>query len=80
MFYQIGLAHAFPRHILLQLCHHVQLVEAGKYQSLRIILGEGEGHNWWCVVFPPLCTTAATDLHKTAIAAGLTEEEIRALQ
>lgn len=32
---------------------------AGKYQSLRIILGEGEGHNWWCVVFPPLCVSAA---------------------
>ena len=32
---------------------------AGKYQSLRVILGEGEGHNWWCVVFPPLCISAA---------------------
>ena len=32
---------------------------AGKYQSLRVILGEGEGHNWWCVVFPPLCLSAA---------------------
>ena len=32
---------------------------AGKYQSLRVILGEGEGHNWWCVMFPPLCISAA---------------------
>lgn len=32
---------------------------AGKYQSLRVTLGSGEGHNWWCVVFPPLCLTAA---------------------
>ena len=32
---------------------------AGKYRSLRVILGEGEGHNWWCVVFPPLCISAA---------------------
>ena len=32
---------------------------AGRYQSLRVIIGEGEGHNWWCVVFPPLCLTAA---------------------
>ncbi len=31
---------------------------AGRYESLRIILGEGEGHNWWCVVFPPLCLEA----------------------
>lgn len=32
---------------------------AGKYTSLRVILGEGKGHNWWCVVFPPLCVSAA---------------------
>ena len=25
---------------------------AGEYESLRVTLGEGEGHNWWCVVFP----------------------------
>ena len=28
---------------------------AGRYDALRIVLGEGEGHNWWCVMFPPLC-------------------------
>lgn len=28
---------------------------AGEYQALRIVLGEGEGNNWWCVLFPPLC-------------------------
>lgn len=32
---------------------------AGRYRSLRVILGEGEGHNWWCVIFPPLCVSAA---------------------
>lgn len=32
---------------------------AGRYESLRVILGEGQGHNWWCVVFPPLCLSAA---------------------
>ena len=31
---------------------------AGRYESLRIILGEGEGHNWWCIVFPPVCLSA----------------------
>lgn len=31
---------------------------AGRYESLRVILGEGQGHNWWCVVFPPLCLSA----------------------
>ena len=48
----------------------------GKYLALRVIIGEGKGHNWWCVVYPPLCTTAATDLPKTAIAAGLGEDDL----
>ncbi len=26
---------------------------AGKYLALRVIIGSGEGHNWWCVMFPP---------------------------
>ena len=28
---------------------------AGKYLALRVVIGSGEGHNWWCVMFPPLC-------------------------
>ena len=32
---------------------------AGQYSSLRVIIGQGQGHNWWCVVFPPLCVSAA---------------------
>lgn len=28
---------------------------AGNYEALRIVIGEGEGKNWWCVLFPPLC-------------------------
>ena len=32
---------------------------AGRYRSLRVVLGEGQGHNWWCVVFPPVCLSAA---------------------
>ncbi|PKM83748.1 MAG: stage II sporulation protein R [Firmicutes bacterium HGW-Firmicutes-13] len=28
---------------------------AGEYESLRIIIGDGAGENWWCVLFPPLC-------------------------
>ena len=32
---------------------------AGVYDSLRVTIGQGEGHNWWCVVFPPLCLSAA---------------------
>lgn len=29
----------------------------GEYEALRIALGEGEGENWWCVMFPPMCIT-----------------------
>jgi len=36
---------------------------AGDYASLQIILGEGKGHNWWCVVFPPLCMASVEDEH-----------------
>ena len=32
---------------------------AGRYRSLRVVLGEGQGHNWWCAVFPPVCLAAA---------------------
>ncbi|WP_258111071.1 stage II sporulation protein R [Alicyclobacillus sp. SP_1] len=32
-----------------------QIYPAGRYEALRIILGKGQGANWWCVLFPPLC-------------------------
>ena len=49
---------------------------AGNYLALRIVIGEGEGQNWWCVVFPPLCTAAASDVPASALAAGFSEEEV----
>lgn len=33
---------------------------AGYYTAVKVIIGEGEGHNWWCVMFPPMCLPAAT--------------------
>lgn len=33
---------------------------AGEYYGVRIILGNGEGHNWWCVMYPPLCVSNDT--------------------
>lgn len=32
---------------------------AGNYDALRVTIGEAEGHNWWCVMYPPLCIPAA---------------------
>ena len=49
---------------------------AGEYLALRVVIGQGAGHNWWCVVFPPLCAAASGDVPAAALAAGFTEEEI----
>lgn len=49
---------------------------AGEYMALRVVIGEGAGQNWWCVVYPPLCTAAASDLSRTALDAGLTEDDL----
>lgn len=49
---------------------------AGEYLALRVRIGEAAGRNWWCVVFPPLCTTAASDVPAAALGAGLTEDEV----
>lgn len=34
---------------------------AGNYDALRLTIGNAEGHNWWCVMFPPVCVSAAAD-------------------
>lgn len=31
------------------------ILPAGEYEAVRVIIGEGKGSNWWCVLFPPLC-------------------------
>ena len=40
---------------------------AGQYTALKVILGNGDGKNWWCVMFPPLCVPAANgvDINKS---------------
>lgn len=50
---------------------------AGEYLALQLVIGEGAGQNWWCVVFPPLCTAAAAEVPASALAAGFSEEEVR---
>lgn len=47
---------------------------AGIYESLRIVIGEGDGKNWWCVVFPEFCIPAAgTEFEDVAAGAGFSE-------
>ncbi|MDR1821948.1 MAG: stage II sporulation protein R [Oscillospiraceae bacterium] len=58
---------------------------AGRYKTLRVVLGSGQGRNWWCVLFPPLCRELAVDyepsvspeLNELFENSGLTEEQIR---
>lgn len=35
--------------------------DEGEYESLVVTIGEGEGDNWWCVLFPPLCLLEASE-------------------
>jgi stage II sporulation protein R len=56
------------------------LLPAGDYQALRIVIGNGGGANWWCVLFPPLCFVDVThgtvpDEIKEDLKKVLTEEE-----
>ena len=50
---------------------------AGNYRALRVVIGEGKGQNWWCVVFPPLCLASVTEeVTETAADSGLSDDQI----
>jgi stage II sporulation protein R len=49
---------------------------AGYYKAVRVIIGQGKGKNWWCIMFPPLCLPAATD-SENIIRDFLSEEEMQ---
>lgn len=51
---------------------------AGKYLALRVVIGSGEGHNWWCVMFPPMCVPAADK--KDEIENVFTDKEIKLVE
>lgn len=51
----------------------------GNYNALKIVLGKGEGHNWWCVMYPPLCLlneTAEFDEKSLDVLSAETKEKI----
>ena len=50
---------------------HITL-PAGEYRALRVVIGEGEGQNWWCMVFPPMCLSSACETDWNGI---LTQEQ-----
>lgn len=50
---------------------------AGEYTALRVELGQGQGQNWWCVVFPPLCLDAVSESSAETLAqSGLTDSQV----
>lgn len=48
---------------------------AGEYEAVNVIIGEGKGHNWWCVMFPPMCLPAAEN--DVSIDDVLTDDELK---
>ena len=59
------------------------VLPAGEYMSMRIVLGDGEGKNWWCVLFPPLCRDTAvneSEAEEEFYAAGFTPEEYKIIR
>ncbi len=55
------------------------VLPAGEYTSLRVLIGDAAGQNWWCVLYPPLCTATASEREEVFIAAGFTEGQYRAI-
>lgn len=50
---------------------------AGQYRALKVVIGEGRGQNWWCVVFPPLCLASVSEeVAAAAVQGGLSEEQV----
>lgn len=56
----------------------------GDYSALRVIIGEGEGKNWWCVMFPALCLPAVTNTDEVLSLAAengvISTEELELMQ
>ena len=48
---------------------------AGNYTAVKVVIGEGNGKNWWCVMFPPMCLPSASE--ETQLNDVLNENEIQ---
>ncbi len=56
----------------------------GEYYSLRVVIGEGKGENWWCVLFPPLCFAAASERNEETnesdfVSVGITPDQYKVI-
>ena len=54
---------------------------SGQYLSLRVMIGDADGQNWWCVLFPPMCLGAASrsSSEDAYISVGFTEDQYRVI-
>ena len=52
---------------------------AGTYASVKIELGKADGKNWWCVLFPQVCTGTASNVGETLADVGFTANQIKLL-
>ena len=50
--------------------------EEGEYESLLVTLGEGKGDNWWCILFPPLCSLEVDENNNEKIEYSLYVKEM----
>ena len=54
--------HEFPKKVYKGVTY-----DEGYYESLLVTLGKGEGDNWWCVLFPPLCVLEAEETNYSEV-------------
>ena len=52
----------------------------GYYEALRVTIGEGDGKNWWCVVYPQLCMSAATESDAVPAMSSLSKSDTELLE
>lgn len=49
---------------------------AGEYYGLRVVLGSGQGHNWWCVMYPPLCFSEGGEARLSSESENMLKESL----
>lgn len=64
--YMKQLGYDYPAHMEITNCYFPaktygdMVFPCGTYDAVRVKIGEGKGHNWWCVLYPPLCFVDAS--------------------
>ena len=53
---------------------------SGTYKSLRVVIGDGDGRNWWCILFPSVCISNAVSAKEEYIATGFTPEQYKIIE